>query len=85
MMPGWRRAAAARAYRSKRADGLLVAWRRQARLLRRLAAAQRDRDVALASITDNVTLVDTDMRIVWANWSGGRSACSLNDPTPGEI
>ncbi len=65
--------------------GLLVAWRRQARLVRRLATAQRDRDVALASITDNVTLVDTGMRIVWANWSGGRSACSLNDPIPGEI
>ena len=65
--------------------GLLVAWRRQSQLVSRLATAQRDRDAALVSITDNVTLVDTDMRIVWANWSGGETACSLDDPIPGEI
>ncbi len=60
------------------ATGLAVAVVLQSRS--RLAAAaqamstlRRERELVLESISDNVTYLDTEMRVVWTNWTDGAS------------
>lgn len=52
---------------------LLAHWwvlrRRLHRQALALRHARRDRDLILGSITDNVTFLDRELRIVWTNWA----------------
>jgi signal transduction histidine kinase/CheY-like chemotaxis protein len=48
---------------------LLLSRRRLARSAAQVAELQRERELVLRGISDNVTYVDTEMRVVWTNWT----------------
>lgn len=54
----------------------------QARLLQ---AFGRDRDLVLRSISDNVTFLDRDMRVVWTNWAERDSRGGARRPVTGGV
>ena len=64
---------------------LLVLRRRGAEYRRELRLARRDKDVVLASISDQVTFLDADLRIVWSNWHDDAEQRASSLPRPGAV
>ena len=65
--------------------GLLLLRRRGAGYRRELNAARRDKDVVLASISDQVTFLDANFRIVWSNWYDDTEQQAASSPQPGAV
>ena len=65
--------------------GLLVLRRRSAMYRHELRIARRDKDVVLASISDQVTFLDADFRIVWSNWYDEAEPLAASSPQPGAV
>jgi two-component system, cell cycle sensor histidine kinase and response regulator CckA len=59
--------------------------RRSTQKERFLEALSRDRDLVLRSISDNVTFLDNQLRIVWTNWADRADARSLHPVTEGLV
>ncbi len=65
---------------------LAVVTRRLIRDRRRLAAAERDKGLILDGISDQVTYLDSDLNIVWTNWTDPMSgAAGHGAPYPGRV
>lgn len=59
-------------------------WRLR-RQQRSLQDKTRDLDLVIQSMSDNVTLLDRDLRVVWTNWAGRTRGYSNQAPQPGDV
>jgi len=65
--------------------GLVLLWRRLQRRSAELRGVRHEQDLILGSISDNVTYLDRELKVVWANWSKRDGHPALGDPCAGKI